>query len=221
MNNLDKRKGKVIITTYSCSLCNHIEKSSIDLTVKKKKPDPNFERDRKRFCFTKERGEQWREEKFRWEEVARIDKEMEEKNKKKHIYTVVEKMDKMTIDQLERRLNKVLKKNSFEKLSFGQPEIDKYVITPFTVRDTKGGRDKRSSELELQRLFRISLEPTNWRLMSEGLSSRLGVLSGRLKGYEDEEDLVRLVELQNKRNSVQRFKKDGSFAEEGEDGYIL
>lgn len=221
MTDLDKRKGMVITTTYKCPSCRHTETSTIDLTVKKEKSDPNFERDRERFCFTKEKGEAWRRDKQNWEEFAKWAGEKEERDKKEHIYKKVEKLDKLTIDQLEKRIVKVLQKDSFEKLVFGQPEIDKFVVIPFTVRDTKSSRDKRSSELKLQQLLRTNLESTNWRLMSQGVAYRLGVLSGRLKGYEGEEDLVKLVELRNKQNSVQRYKKDGTLAKEGEDGYIL
>ncbi len=77
--------------------------------------------------------------------------------------------------------------------------MDKYVIIPFTIRDAKADRDGRASELELNRLLRDVLKKTNWRLMSDGVKYRLGVLSGQLKGYEREEDLVGLV--QNKRKA--------------------
>lgn len=34
---------------------------------------------------------------------------------------------------------------------------------------------------------------TNWRLMTDGISYRTGILTGRLRAYETEEDLLRLV----------------------------
>ena len=38
-----------------------------------------------------------------------------------------------------------------------------------------------------------ALMSTNWRLMSDGVAYRLGILTGRLRGYEREEDLLKLV----------------------------
>jgi len=46
----------------------------------------------------------------------------------------------------------------------------------------------------LQKLIDKALIDTNWRLMSDGVSYRLGYLSGRLRACESEEDLKKLVE---------------------------
>ena len=51
--------------------------------------------------------------------------------------------------------------------------------------------------------------------MTDSVSYRLGILSGRLKGYELEKDLVKLVEQINKRNKGERYKKNESFAKDG------
>jgi len=50
-----------------------------------------------------------------------------------------------------------------------------------------------SSRLAAQKVIKTALDPTNWRLMTAGLSYRLGYLSGSLKGYEWEEDLMEIV----------------------------
>lgn len=46
----------------------------------------------------------------------------------------------------------------------------------------------------IQKLIKKVLADTNWRLMSEGARYRLGMLEGRLRAYEREEDLLKLVE---------------------------
>lgn len=46
------------------------------------------------------------------------------------------------------------------------------------------------------KLIKTALSDTNWRLMSDGVSYRLGMLEGRLRAYEREEDLLKLVEKQ-------------------------
>lgn len=55
-----------------------------------------------------------------------------------------------------------------------------------------------------------TLESTNWRLASDGISYRLGYLNGRLHAYENEEDLKKLVEKTIKTKGVKKreFKAD-------------
>ena len=120
-------------------------------------------------------------------------KESKEREKHKDVYDAAAQLQKLTIDQLEKILMTVMAKNGYIKLELGKPEIDKYVIVPFTVRDAKPDRDYRSSEIDLLRLLRTTLKSTSWRLMNDSVVYRLGILSGKLKGYEREEDLVRLV----------------------------
>ena len=67
------------------------------------------------------------------------------------------------------------------------------MIIEFTVPDNKASREEYDSKHQLQKLFKSTLEKTNWRLMSEGVYYRLGILNGRLRGYELEEDLLRLI----------------------------
>jgi len=90
-----------------------------------------------------------------------------------------------------------IKSDELVKVSFtlqlANPEIDKNVVVPFTIQDSKSGRESLASEYDLKQLLKKTLENTNWRLMSDGVSYRLGVLNGRLKGYESEEDLLKLV----------------------------
>ena len=74
-----------------------------------------------------------------------------------------------------------------------KPDIDRYVIVPFTVKDAESSRAEADSTRKLHKTIKKTLENTNWRLMSEGVHYRLGYLSGKLKGYEQEEDLLQLV----------------------------
>lgn len=54
-------------------------------------------------------------------------------------------------------------------------------------------RKEYDSTNKLKKLIKVALEETNWRLMTDGIHYRLGILTGRLKAYEREEDLVKLV----------------------------
>lgn len=54
-------------------------------------------------------------------------------------------------------------------------------------------RKEQSSCHGFRKVIQGTLAATNWRLMSEGVTYRLGYLQGRLKAYETEEDLLNLV----------------------------
>jgi hypothetical protein len=108
-------------------------------------------------------------------------------------YIEVSKLNKLTIVDLEKLLTNVLKKANYQKLSFSSPEINQFIYVPFTLQDADTSRRANISTSTLEKLLKTTLENTNWRLV-DGISYRLGFLSGRLKGFEREEDLVKLYE---------------------------
>lgn len=71
--------------------------------------------------------------------------------------------------------------------------MGQFVIIDFSTNDTKDDRQEYDSQNTLKKLIKGALEDTNWRLMSEGIRYRLGILISRLKAYEKEEYLVDLV----------------------------
>ena len=186
-------KSKFIIH-YRCSSCGFTKTDEIKRTVPaKEKPDPNFEADRTKYCLSKEEGEKWRGELVRMEGMKQFVEKFKEREDNKELYDRVSKIKKLTVIELEKLLAPALEKGGYIQLRFANPEIDKNVIVPFTTQDSKSGRESRASEYDLKRLIKKTLDDTNWRLMTDGVSYRLGVLSGRLRGYESEEDLVKLA----------------------------
>ncbi|MBF0206765.1 MAG: hypothetical protein HQK53_07725 [Oligoflexia bacterium] len=94
---------------------------------------------------------------------------------------------------MEKMIKEALEKEKYVELSFEKPEITKDVVIPFTVQESDASRGDYDSQNNLIKLIKKTLEDTNWRLMSEGISQRLGILSGRIRGYENEDDLVKIV----------------------------
>ena len=94
---------------------------------------------------------------------------------------------------LVRSLAASLKKEEYINLDFSKPEIGRDIIINFTVQDNKTDRGEYDSRIQFQRTIKKALEKTNWRLMSDGAYYHLGILNGRLRGYEVEEDLLKLV----------------------------
>ena len=198
----EKVDGKKIISTDTCPKCGYVNVNELDLSPKEEKSDPDYEKDRVRFCLTKEEAEKRLREKFQLEEMGRLGKKFAEQEKRKDEYDEVKKIKKLTAIELEKLLSPILEKDGYIRLQFGTPDMDKDLFLPFTVQDSKTGRGDMESSYDLTGLIKRGLEPTNWRLMTDGVSYRVGFLTGRLRAYEREEDLLVLAQQRLKKTQV-------------------
>jgi hypothetical protein len=189
MTHSNKRKENIITTTYTCSDCEYTESDTVDLTIKEEKIDPNFEADRKKYCLSDKEGVEYISSTDR---LHRFTEMMKDKEENKEIYDAVAKLKKLTVVELQNLLTSILEKENYIKLEFEKPEIGKDVTIGFSAQDTKKNRGEYDSRIDLQRLIKKNLENTNWRLMSDGISYRLGFLTGKLRGIEGEENLKKL-----------------------------
>lgn len=195
MDEKDTRKGKVLTTTYTCSSCGHSYKDKLDLNPRKEdEPDPDFETDKTLYCLHDEKiRQELRDARWRYDEMARLGKEIKEKEDNKHIYDAVAELKKPKIAELVPLLAPALEKAGYIEFTLDKPEVGKDVFIGFSCLDSKGQRSDHDSQRDLQKVIKSTLLTTNWRLMSDGISYRLGYLSGRLRAYEQEEDLKNLV----------------------------
>jgi len=137
---------------------------------------------------------EWMEEKpWEVEQLSRLVKSWEERDKNKKLYEKLAKIKKLPVTKLKKLLVPRLEKEGYIKLEFFKPEMRRDVIIEFTVQDNKEDREAYDSRSQLKSLLKQTLKDTNWRLMSEGIYYKLGILIGRLRGYENNEDLLELV----------------------------
>lgn len=194
MTHKTNRTKKAITFTYICPSCGHSYKDKMDLSDKAEQPDPDYDKDRAHFCL---RDKEFREKLFKirqdFEEMARLGKELKEKEDNKHIYDAVAELKKPKIGELTPLLAPSLEKAGYIEFHLDKPEMGRDVFIGFSCLDSKSDREDYDSRKTLQKLVRKVLEDTNWRLMSNGISYRLGYLNGRLRAYEREEDLKELV----------------------------
>lgn len=194
MDAKDSRKGKVITTTYNCSSCGYQYKDKLDFTSKKEEVDPSFEADRVTYCLQDEKiRQELHDAKWRYEEMAKLGKEWKEKEENKHIYDAIAELKKPRIAELPSLLQPQLEKAGYTEFSLDKPEIGKIAYVSFSCLDNKSDREDYESRKTLQTTIRGALGDTNWRLTTDGISYRLGYLTGKLRAYEDEEDLKKLV----------------------------
>jgi len=194
MEEKSNHRGEVITTTYVCPNCQHTYKDKLDLKHEEKPEGLDYEENRRIFCLQDEEiFKEHREGKYRFEDLIRLGKEMKEKEDNKHIYDAIKEMKKPKIAEIVPLLQPVLEKTGYIEFSLDKPEIGKDVFVGFNCLDTKSDRSDYDSKKVLEKLVRKALEDTNWRLMSDGVSYRLGYLNGRIRAYEREEDLKQLV----------------------------
>lgn len=218
MKESDSYKGKVLTTTYTCPSCGHHYKDRLDFTLKKKKADPNFENDRAVFCLFDEKVRQeFREAKLRYEEMARLGREWKEKEENKHIYDAIAEIKKPKIAELIPILRPKLEEAGYIEFNLDPPEIGRVVFVGFSCLDSKSDRENYESSKVLKTVINQALEATNWRLTSDGISYRLGYLTGRLRAYEQEDELKRLVCGKSKINE----RKKSSLEQNIDRGRIL
>lgn len=200
-------KDKVDTTTYTCPSCGHTYSEEFDFSPKTEEPDPDFEKDRYTFCLLDTKIlEEHRDAKHRFEGLVQLGKELQEKEANKDVYDAIEALDKLKIAQLLERLSEILPKHGYTEFSLDKPHIGAQVTVGFNCLDSKADRDDYTSKNSLKRLINRTLENTNWRLVSDTISLRLGYLSGALRAYESEDDLKKLVEKKLKNSKVKRRK---------------
>lgn len=199
LNDKVKRTKNILRIIYSCSNCSYkkedvhdFKKSDIERKKKTERDKKLLELYRKDFCLDDKDGKEAVNSLDLMVKLAGEMKVKEQKDKDP-VYQKARKLRTLKIGQLKELLEKTIEKEHYQDLAFAKPEMGQYVIIDFSVNDMQEDRKEYDSTNKLKKLIKSALEETNWRLMSEGIHYRLGILTGRLKAYEREEDLVKLV----------------------------
>ncbi len=199
-----KKKDEILTWTVKCSSCGFSETKTDDFAKRRAEREKNELDDkellakyRDEFCLSDEKGK----EAVEFFEAAEVASEVHDEERQKYADPVYERslqLEKLDIVQLEKLLTESFEKERFIKLSLDKPEIGQYVIVPFMVQDADSSRKGSVSIKAAERLLKTVLEKTNWRLMTSAISYRLGYVSGQLKGYEREEDMLVLAGKEKK-----------------------
>jgi len=183
---------------YKCTGCD-FKKTDVDDHKKwQKERDAQESKDkelleklRKDFCFTEEEGK----EALAWfDSLKNITDDMKKREDKQKdpIYQKAVSLRKLKVVEVNKLLKEALEKDSFIELQLEKPEMGRFVAVPFVVQDGKADRAEYDSRTQLKKSINNTLTETNWRLMSDGVSYRVGYLSGKLRCHETEEDLMEI-----------------------------
>lgn len=192
-------ENDITTTTTFCPKCDFKEvevsdhkKWKKEQAKKEKKDKELLKKYRKEFCLDDTNGPQYLRT---MDGLARLveDFKKQEAKEKDPIYQNAKKLKKLKLNQLKELLSKKLEDEGFIDLQFGKPDMGRYVIVEFTITDSQDDRGEYDSRNTLRKIIQQTPESTTWRLMSDGVRCRLGILSGRLKAYEREEEIVRII----------------------------
>lgn len=117
----------------------------------------------------------------------------QEKKEADPVFQKAMKLKKISIVEMEKLIVDAVTPQKYTRFTLGQPVMGRFIEVPFTAQNTDSSRQEYDSRNQLKKLTTKALEGTNWRLMSDGIMGRLGVLSGRLKGMEQEDDLMETI----------------------------
>lgn len=199
LNEKSKNVKDVLTTTSTCPNCSYKNKDIYDFKQSRKEREAREAREskllteyRSEFCVDEKTGEEML---HTYEQISRFVDEMKEKEKKDKdpLIQKARQLKCLTVIQLGKLLTDTIETEGYADFKFGKPEMGQYVIIDFSVNETKENRKEYDSKNTLKKLMKSVLKETNWRLMSDGTHYRLGILTGRLKAYEKEEDLVSLI----------------------------
>jgi hypothetical protein len=193
------KKKRILIRLAKCSACGFEEKETDDFDKWEKEREKEkkenallLKKYRTEFCLTDEEGKKNIEGLDNLKRLSSLldkwKKEQENPN-----YQKAMQLKKLSILEIENLLSKRLEKENYKNLNLDKPTIGRDVIVPFTVQEANNSRKEYDSRIALQRIIKSVLSGTNWKLMSEGVTYRLGYLSGRLRGLETKEDLIKIV----------------------------
>lgn len=176
-----KLKTKIKVKTV-CTSCDFKDEYEWDLSGKEKpktkadlEEEKLFERDKLRFCITPKQGERYRKFKSSMEQFVKVCQEIDAR---------VEREKENPLLEAQKRIKNTLKGKKFLKMKFGEPEIGRDIIFEFKVYESDNERNEYNATKELKKMIEKALEGTNWKLMSEGVSARMGIFSGRIRGIE-------------------------------------
>lgn len=190
IKSVSKKTKKILMSTVTCNNCENIENHTYDLTYKPEKPIN--EDDRKKYCIGFIGKTSFKQDLETLSELGKYLKNSEDVRKISEEYKVDE-IEKINLPQLEERLSKFTEENNFKKFQFKTPIMGRNVIVEFSIQDGSSRTEKESKKV-LVKIIQKYLFKTNWRLIAtENLDYRLGVISGKIKAYESDEDFLMLA----------------------------
>lgn len=169
--------------------------------------DQDYAKDRYKFCLYNERWlKQLRDVRDGLEKMSKLGRYFAERDQQKDMIRAVEQIKKLSVVELMSALTPVIEAKHYAKVNFYAPQAGRNLTMEFSCIDTQPDRQAYQSTRDLKRTIDEELLLINWRLMSDGIHYRLGVLSGRLKAIENPDEIKKLAEKLLQSGKIKLFK---------------
>lgn len=158
------------------------------------------EEERRKYCTAYMNRDTFEEDLKVVADLAKSLAEQRKRKQEKEEYNF-DAVQRIKIPQLEHRLSQVTEKEGFAKFSFEKPVFTSHTTIVFSVQDPTDRNEKESAKCLLKALHSDLFE-TNWRLVKSELTYRMGYLTGKVKGFEQDKDLMKIAkEIHEKKKS--------------------
>ncbi|MCW1930110.1 MAG: hypothetical protein KIH62_002220 [Candidatus Kerfeldbacteria bacterium] len=189
-----KKDNGDIVVNDTCTSCGYLNTYTYELSAKEPEiSEEEFQKLKERYCVSDKEGRGYIEFKSSLEQLKEIFKDVDDRKNSQAKYQLIASVESLTVPNLRERMVHLLNKAAFVEVRFSEPIMKKDVQITITAED-KTSAEPRHREQELLKMIRKDLAVTNWRLMSEGISSRMGVFTFSLRGFDNPEDIKKLVE---------------------------
>jgi RNase P subunit RPR2 len=183
-------KNNILYTITTCSMCGSVEKGELDLNIEPEDDFPISDEDRQKYCLSFF-GERTFFEDFEALVSFSIKLEQDQKEQQLKDQYEIDKIEMLTIPSLEKLLQTIIEKEGFIKLCFDRPEMKRWAAVPFNLQDPTDRNEKECIKT-ITHCIKQALFTTNWRMTGQ-IEYRLGFLTGKVRAYESEEDLLKLA----------------------------
>lgn len=192
-----RRTKNKLIFTETCKECKSRTVDEIDFP---KEEEPINEEDRGKYCTTYLNQNTFLED---LQVVAKLAQSLEEQRKMKQEQEKYrfDAVQKLKIPHLEQRLIQLTEKENYTKFSFEKPVFTSHTVIQFSVQDPTD-RSEMESLKQLQMAMQADLFETNWRLAKSDLTYRMGYITGKVKGFEQDDDILKIAREIHKRGGI-------------------
>ena len=178
--------------TDTCKTCKNETVLDFDMT-----PEPPItDEDRQKYCLQYKGHSTFMEDLEKINNFTKYLDEHEAEKLEKEKYEI-DKIEKLIIPKLKERLIKVTQEAGYIDFEISKPDMGRFVVIEFNVQDPKDISSKESVKVLCKEINNV-LSGTNWQLQNSSVVYRMGYLTGKLKGCEDDEGLIELAKKRSK-----------------------
>lgn len=191
-----KKTKKKLTYIETCKKCK--SKKVDEINISKGDNDTINEEERKKYCTAYVNQNTFWEDLKLVADLAKSFGEQRKEKQEKEEYGF-DTVQRIKIPQLEQRISQLTEKEGYTKFSFEKPVFTSHTVITFSVQDPTD-RSEKESRKQLLKALQVDLFETNWRLVSAELTYRMGYLTGKIKGFEQDDDIMKIAREIHEKN---------------------